>query len=124
MYILNFFSAVPSFVPLNVDAESLNATHALLSWDPPPPEHQNGVIEQYHITIKVTETGELLQRFSTYNSTVIGQLHPFYTYMFSVAAQTVAVGPFSSQITLKMPEAGMFSFYYCHIIAHTLFPNL
>lgn len=117
-------SAVPTFVPLNVVAESLNATNAFLSWDPPPPEHQNGVIEQYHITITVTETGEMLKHLSTYNSTVIGQLHPFYTYMFSVAAETVAVGPYSSQISLKMPEAGKLTFLLLSQSLILLFPNL
>ena len=108
MYVhFKFFSTAPSFVPLTVVAEPLNATRALLLWEPPPPEHQNGVIEQYHITIKVNETGEVLQHFSTYTTTIISQLHPFYTYMFSVAAQTVAVGPYSSDISLKMPEAGI-----------------
>ena len=107
MYISKLFSTAPSFVPLNVVAEPLNATHALLLWEPPPPEHQNGVIEQYHITIEVNEIGEVFQHFSTYTTTIIAQLHPFYTYMFSVAAQTVAVGPYSSDISLKMPEAGI-----------------
>ena len=37
---------------------------------------------------------------------VIENLHPLYTYRFSIAAQTVAVGPFSDPIVLQMPEAG------------------
>ena len=41
-------------------------------------------------------------------SMVIENLHPFYTYRFFVAAQTVAVGPFSNPIALQMPEAGRF----------------
>jgi receptor-type tyrosine-protein phosphatase Q len=97
--------AVPSDVPLNVAAESLNATHAMLAWDPPPPEHQNGLIELYIIHITVTDTGKELQHMSVYNSTVIGPLHPFYTYKFSIAAQTVAVGPFTTPVAVKMPEA-------------------
>ena len=87
-------------------AESLNATYALLAWNPPPPEHQNGLIELYRIAVTVTDTGEEFQVQSMYNSTVIGPLHPFYTYKLSIAAQTVEVGPFTSPVVLKMPEAG------------------
>ena len=87
-------------------AESLNATHAMLTWNPPPPEHQNGVIDFYVISIIVNSTGQELTHMSMYNGTVIGPLHPFYTYTFSIAAQTVDVGPFTIPVTLKMPEAG------------------
>ena len=43
-------------------------------------------------------------------SMVIRDLHPFYTYRFSIAAQTVAVGPFSNSTVLQMPEAGKSGF--------------
>ena len=99
---------VPCDVPLNVVAESLNATHAMLVWDPPPPEHQNGLIELYIIHIMVAGTGDELQHMSVYNNTVIGPLHPFYTYKFSIAAYTVDVGPFTSPVSLKMPESGSY----------------
>ena len=84
----------------------------MLAWDPPPPEHQNGLIELYIIHITVTDTGKALQHMSVYNSTVIGPLHPFYTYKFSIAAQTVAVGPFTTPVAVKMPEAGSYSYSF------------
>ena len=104
------FLVVPSDVPQNVVVESLNATHALLAWEPPPPEHQNGIIELYNITVMAADTGERLQHVSVYNSTIIGPLHPFYTYKFSIAAHTVDVGPFTTPVILKMPEAGKKSY--------------
>ena len=97
---------VPSDVPQNVVAVPLNATHTLVVWEPLPPDHQNGPIGLYHITITVIDIDEQLQDVSTDISTVLGPLHPFYTYKFSIAAETVQVGPFTSPITLKMPEAG------------------
>ena len=100
------FSTVPSDVPLNLVALAVNATYVYLSWDPPLPEHRNGLIEVYHIAITETDTDEELQYISVYNNTVIGPLHPYYTYKFSVAAVTVDVGPFTSQVTLQTPEAG------------------
>lgn len=100
------FLIVPSDVPLNVIAVSLNATHAMLSWDPPLPEHQNGPIGRYHITTTSTASDEELQDTSAENWITIGSLHPFYTYKFSIAAETVEVGPFTTPVTLQMPEAG------------------
>jgi len=99
---LNLF-IVPSDVPQNISANSINATHALLVWDPPPPEHQNGIIQAYIIMITVVDINEIVQEFSMGNTTVLGPLHPFYTYKFSIAAQTIGLGPYSSPISLKMP---------------------
>ena len=93
-------------MPLNVVALAVNATYVYLSWDPPLPDHRNGLIEVYHIAITETDTDEELQYISVYNNTLIEPLHPYYTYKFSVAAVTVDVGPFTSQVTLQMPEAG------------------
>ena len=98
---------VPTDVPQNVVAVAINATYAHLTWDPPPPEHQNGLIELYHIAITEADTSKQSMHMSTDETTLIGQLHPYYTYKFSFAAETVEVGPFSSQVSLRMPQAGM-----------------
>ena len=36
----------------------------------------------------------------------ISSLHPFYTYTFSVAANTVGLGPFSEPVNQQMPQDG------------------
>ena len=87
---------------------AVNATYANLSWDPPPPEHQNGLIELYHIAITEADTNKQLLHTSTDETTLIGLLHPYYTYKISVAAETVEIGPFTSQVSLKMPQAGSY----------------
>ena len=84
----------------------------MLSWDPPLPEHQNGPIGLYHITTTSTDTDEELHNTSTETWAVIGPLHPFYTYKFSVAAETVDVGPFTTPVVLQMPEAGIIQFMF------------
>ena len=47
---------------------------------------------------------------TTYNTTgttaIIGELIPSYTYEFSVAAYTVATGPFTANINMTLPEDG------------------
>ena len=78
-----------------------------LSWAPPPPEHQNGLIVLYHIAITEADTNTHLDTTSVDETTLIGPLHPYYTYKFSVAAETVEIGPYTSQISLKMPQAGI-----------------
>ena len=42
----------------------------------------------------------------------VGNLHPFYTYNFSVAAVTVETGPRSSSITLQTAEASEYWVWY------------
>ena len=95
-------------MPQNISVHSINATHVVLVWDPPPPEHQNGIIQVYVITIMVADTSELVQEYSMNNTMVLGPLHPFYTYNFSIAAKTIGLGPYSSPLTLKIPPAGTF----------------
>ncbi len=91
---------------LNVSVAALSATSARLTWEPPPPEHHNGIIGQYLIRVTGVHTSEQFE-LSTENTIVaIGDLHPFYAYKFAVAAQTIAVGPYSNPATLQMPEAG------------------
>ena len=78
-----------------------------LSWEPPLPNTHNGVIGSY--TVTVVETGsnlvvQTLQDITSTSITLTG-LHPAYDYSMSVAASTVALGPFSS-ITVTTEEAG------------------
>ena len=77
-----------------------------MSWFPPLREHQNGIIIRYIVHVSGLNS-EVERELNVVDlSTVISRLHPFYSYQFSVAAETVALGPFSNPITLKMPESG------------------
>ena len=50
--------------------------------------------------------------------TTIDSLHPYHHYNFSIAAFTVAMGPFASQTT-QMPEAGNI-ILYLNILNHII----
>lgn len=79
-----------------------------LQWTPPPGEYHNGVIRRYVVKIQVVGSNNSLIYFNTTRTTaIIGSLIPSYTYQFSVAAYTVALGPFTTLTTLTLPEDGM-----------------
>ena len=80
----------------------------MLTWDPPPPEHQNGNITQYIINATVLQSNERLQFFSESTSLVVDTLTPYRTYILFVAASTsVGTGPFTTTlVTIQTPQDG------------------
>ena len=109
---------------------ALSPTNALLSWTPPLREHQNGIIIGYIVRVSGVDSDEQQELSVTQLSIVISGLHPFYSYRFSVAAETVAAGPFNNPLTLKMPESGKNgevkcdSSYLSAIVLYLQFPQL
>ena len=100
------FNSEPSDVPQNVTVVALNASSAYLSWIPPPLEDRNGIIIGYVVRVSGVNTDEEIElSVVDLHTTVVG-LHPFYSYRFSVAAVTVATGPFNNPIGLSLPESG------------------
>ena len=79
-----------------------------LIWEPPPLDAHNGIIRQYSIDYYVLETRENVYKLLADNSTstVVTNLHPYYTYSFKVAAVTIAAGPQSTAVTAKTLESG------------------
>lgn len=78
-----------------------------LSWLPPLPERRNGFIQQYIISITDLETGMTQLVNTTEQITIVSDLHPFYRYSYTVAAETaVGRGPYSVVSLIHMPEAG------------------
>ena len=79
-----------------------------MTWQPPPPEHQNGIITAYVVHVSLEDNETLVQQYTTssLSVTLVG-LHPFSTYMVVVAAETsVGRGPFSSGLRIYTPEDG------------------
>ena len=102
---LSFISA-PSSSPENVTVVSLSSTSLFISWSPPPPETQNGIISEYRVNITESET-ESVMSLVTFNTQISVQfLHPFYTYMCVVSAVTIAEGPASEEVVIRTPEDG------------------
>ena len=79
-----------------------------LSWNPPETSQQNGVIRSYTVNIQEEETGRSFSVNSTTTELSIGNLHPFYTYHFAVAAVTISQGPFTYEYTLQTLEDGKY----------------
>ena len=102
--VITLFKA-PNSSPQNVSIQVYNSTSLNLSWIVPPVEHHNGIIQYYIIWMRVINTG-YSENFTSYNTwIVLTSLHPYYTYIFQIAAVTVEQGPFSTNISITMPEA-------------------
>ena len=99
-------AAVPSGSPQSISAEPTDPSTLVLSWQPPLSEERNGIVRLYIINVTELESGAFEQHVSIHQTITISSLHPYYIYRYSVAAQTVALGPFSEPALVQMPEAG------------------
>ena len=106
----SIFSAAPSTPPQNFTVEVLSSTVVFLRWAPPKPDQQNGVIRNYHIRQYETNTGILTNytQEEIHIEMVIGSLRAHYQYQFTIAAETVKLGPFSNPVTVTTLESGQF----------------
>ena len=100
------FHTAPAGPPQLITAEANDPTTLTLHWQPPLLTDRNGVIRVYFINITELESGTVDQHITTEQTIVISSLHPYYVYQYSVAAQTIGLGPFSSPSTIQMPEDG------------------
>lgn len=89
-----------------MSAKALDSTTLLISWSPPPDEHHNGVIRKYQIVVSELETGTVFILNSTNTPATLSPLHPNYVYVCAVAAFTTDEGPYSTNVTVRMPEDG------------------
>lgn len=82
---------------------------AVLTWDPPLPGEQNGIIVNYIINVTEADSGVSFQLFSMNTSLSVESLLPFTSYNLLIAASTsVGIGPFSMLLTLQTPEDGTY----------------
>ncbi|XP_077336208.1 roundabout homolog 2 isoform X7 [Lithobates pipiens] len=85
----------PSAAPQSVTVQTVgsnNSTSISVSWDPPPPDHQNGIIQDYRIWCLGNETRFHINKTvdAAIRSVVIGGLYPGVQYRVEVAASTSA----------------------------------
>ena len=71
-------------------------------------EERNGIIRRYIINITELNSGNEYQLEDGNTEITVQDLHPFYRYSYSVAAETVALGPSTPGSIIEMPEDGMF----------------
>ncbi|KAL2096077.1 hypothetical protein ACEWY4_008225 [Coilia grayii] len=96
----------PSAPPQQVTVQTVgnqNSTSISISWDPPPPDHQNGIIQEYKIWCLGNETRFHVNKTvdAAIRSVVVGGLQAGVLYRVEVAASTSAgVGVHSSPHTI------------------------
>ena len=99
-------SAAPSAPPSRPVVFGTTHESLSLNWQAPPFAETNGVILNYAVAVLEVETGRSFTVNSNTTQVTLEDLHPFYTYTCSIAAETVGIGPFSEHITIQLPEAG------------------
>jgi len=100
------FSIAPTAPPGNFSVSAINSTTITLSWNPPPFDQINGLLRHYVISFTQHETASESRVLSTYTQVTLQSLHPYYTYTCRVAAVTTGIGPFTGNLTVKLPEDG------------------
>ena len=98
---------MPTFAPLGLRINATGSHSVVLTWEQPPLEHRNGRIRRYQVRLVEIESGDILQLVSQSAQVNVSNLHPFYNYNCSVAAETIAIGPFSDYILAQTEEYGM-----------------
>ena len=83
-----------------------NSTTIQLTWEPPIFSAQNGIIEQYIISVTEAETMRQFTLASTTTSITAVSLHPYYMYSFTVSAVTIAEGPYTQALSLQTQQDG------------------
>lgn len=114
---ISFLSSVPSGPPINVSVFSLSSTSINVSWMPPLKNQQNGIIQYY--VLRLVEGNQYKRKEvngSNMGYTIVNELHPFYTYKVSVAAFTIAMGPFSNYTEVTLPQDGKLYIFLVYIM--------
>ena len=86
---------MPTGVPLSVEAVAVSSSSIRITWNPPLPEQQNGVIGSYYINVTELPTGIVLEIVAHGDESIeiVNLLHPYYVYECTIAAFTVGLGP-------------------------------
>ena len=101
--------AAPSGPPTNFRVRADSSRSLILSWDPPLPHYQNGIVRMYTVTVALNNSVQLTNISTTANSVMItAVIRPFRTYKCSVVAETVAVGPATENVIVTPEDSKCF----------------
>ncbi len=103
-----YFLTAPIAAPESLAVTDVTSKSVKLSWLPPNKELTNGVIRNYVIEIRETNTGMNFSKTSVHLTHVVGDLHPYYTYHFSIYAVTVSTGPLTPPLIATTLESSEF----------------
>ena len=106
--------AAPTAPPDNLIAIPLDSRTLHITWQPPVEEERNGIIRRFIINITELNSGTEFQLENATTEITVQNLHPFYQYSYSIAAKTVALGPFTLGSIIEMPEDGKLT-KCCHV---------
>ena len=96
---------------------SFDSVTISIAWEPPPFSNRNGDIVQYHIRVTELETQTDSEYTSTTQNYTLTSLHPYYSYSISIAAETIAVGPYSTGLLQQTSESGEFPAFHILILS-------
>ncbi|XP_008197673.1 protein sidekick isoform X5 [Tribolium castaneum] len=83
--------SVPSFGPLNIEANATSSTTIVVKWGDVPKEHQNGLIEGYKVYYAAESKSPVQYKLIASNSTfttTLTELRKFVVYRIQVLAYT------------------------------------
>ena len=87
---------------------AIDSNRVQVEWVAPSAEDSNGVVIGYTVRVTGQDSNEVIELQTNMTSIQVENLHPFYSYVFAVAARTEAgVGPFSPVIHQQMPSSGI-----------------
>ena len=105
-FIHHFVITAPSGPPQRISAVALGPRRIQINWSLPLPEEHNGIVRSYTVNITVAETDRHIQ-LTTNNTTITAEgLHPYYNYHISVAAVTIAIGPYTVNQVVQTQQDG------------------
>lgn len=96
--------SAPLGPPQSVSCVPITSRSIFLTWQ--PPSTPNGIIRNYRINITEQDNSRSWQIISRSPEELITELHPYYIYSVSVAAVTVAEGPYSVHIQIRTYQDG------------------
>lgn len=106
---------VPSVAPEHIRCAPLTSQSLQISWQPPPQQHTNGLLQGYKVNFESvgdgmgTENDEMDTRKTTESTIVLTGLRKYTNYSVQVLAYTrIGDGIFSMPIYCKTEEDGMF----------------
>lgn len=95
----------PSGQPQGVSARHLSPYSLLVSWQPPLVHLHRGIITSYTIRLETLVGERNVTYFPAHNEEItIESLIPSFEYRISVAASTISIGPYSSPVSVNMPD--------------------